>query len=230
MSTILITGANRGIGLELVRQYLDAGNRVYACCRQPDSADDLATLARNSKGTLSIHQMDVSDEQSIKACAEALSGIAIDVLINNAGIMGGENQSFGNASLDDWLHTIQVNTIGPFRVAESFKSHLEAAEAPKMITISSQVGASTFTMPGIYAYASSKAAVNKVMQTLASEWQTTGICVALMHPGWVKTDMGGAEADITPQASAQGIRQVIEKITLADSGKFFKWNGDIHPW
>ncbi|MGA1741325.1 MAG: SDR family oxidoreductase [Pseudohongiellaceae bacterium] len=230
MSTILITGANRGIGLELVRQYLEAGNRVYACCRQPDSASDLASLASNSKGNLSIHQMDVSDEQSIKACAKALACTAIDVLINNAGIMGGEHQSFGNASLDDWLHTIEVNTIGPFRVAESFKPHLEAAEAPKLITISSQVGASTFTMPGIYAYASSKAAVNKVMQTLASEWQTTGICVGLMHPGWVKTDMGGAEADITPQESAEGIRRVIEKMTFKDSGKFFKWNGDIHPW
>jgi NAD(P)-dependent dehydrogenase (short-subunit alcohol dehydrogenase family) len=230
MSTILITGANRGIGLELVRQYLATGNSVIACCRQPDTANDLASLVRENKGNLSIHQMDVADEQSIKACAEALSGTAIDVLVNNAGIMGGEHQSFGNASLDDWLHTIQVNTIGPFRVAESFKSHLEAAEAPKLITISSQVGASTFTMPGIYAYASSKAAVNKVMQTLASEWQSAGICVGLMHPGWVQTDMGGAEADITPQESAEGIRQVIEKMTLADSGKFFKWNGDIHPW
>jgi NAD(P)-dependent dehydrogenase (short-subunit alcohol dehydrogenase family) len=230
MATILITGANRGIGLELSRQYLAAGNRIYACCRNPDSADNLNALANESEGGLSVHPMDVSSEASIKACAEELYGTAIDIVINNAGISGGDHQTIGDADLDAWLHTIQVNTIGPFRVAEAFKAHLDAAANPKLITISSQVGASTFNMPGKYAYASSKAAVNKVMQNLASEWHSAGIIVGLLHPGWVQTDMGGAEAEITTEASAKGIRDVVEKMTLADSGKFFKWNGDIHPW
>jgi len=229
MTTVLITGANRGIGLELSQQYIANGDRVYACCRNPEAADVLTALANSSDGKVTIHTMDVSSEDSIKACAEELSGVSIDVLINNAGVYGGEHQAFGDANLDDWLMTLQVNTIGPFRVAEALQQHLKSANEPKMLTISSQVGASTFSMP-IYAYSSSKAAVNKVMQILATEWQQYGISVSLIHPGWVKTEMGGSEAAITPQESAEGIRQVIEKMDMANTGSFFKWNGEIHPW
>jgi NAD(P)-dependent dehydrogenase (short-subunit alcohol dehydrogenase family) len=229
MTTVLITGANRGIGLELSQQYFTNGDRVYACCRNTNTAEELTALANCSDGKVTIHTMDVSSEDSIKACAEDLSGTSINVLINNAGVYGGEHQSFGDANLADWLMTLQINTIGPFRVAEAFQKHLQSANNPKMMTISSQVGASTFSMP-IYAYASSKAAVNKVMQILASEWQQHGISVSLIHPGWVQTDMGGADAAITPQESAEGIRQVIEKMDMTNTGSFFKWNGEIHPW
>jgi NAD(P)-dependent dehydrogenase (short-subunit alcohol dehydrogenase family) len=173
--------------------------------------------------------MDVSSEESIKHCAQELSEAAIDVLINNAGAYGGEHQSFGDANLNDWLMTLQINTIGPFRVAEAFQQHLISAQDPKMLTVSSQVGASTFSMP-IYAYSSSKAAVNKVMQILATEWQQYGISVCLIHPGWVQTDMGGPDAAITPEESVEGIRKVIEKMDMTNTGSFFKWNGDIHPW
>ncbi|PCJ41544.1 MAG: short-chain dehydrogenase [SAR86 cluster bacterium] len=230
MSTVLITGANRGIGLELSRQYVESGDRVYACCRKPEAASELNTLAAASKGQLTVHSMDVSSEHSIKACAKELSSESIGILINNAGIIGGDHQTFDDANLEDWLFTFQVNTIGPFRVAQAFQEHLKLADNPKMMTISSQVAASTFSMSGIYAYASSKAAVNKVMQALAVEWQQSKISVGLIHPGWVQTDMGGAEAQITPQASAAGIRQVIENFKLDDTGSFFKWNGEIHPW
>ncbi len=229
MTSVLITGANRGIGLELSQQYVAKGDRVYACCRKPDAAEKLSALASKSNGALSIHTMDVSSEDSIKACAEELSQVPIDILINNAGVYGGEHQSLGDASLEDWLMTIQINTIGPFRVAEAFQQHLKSAKSPKMLTVSSQVGASTFSMP-IYAYSSSKAAVNKVMQILASEWQQHGISVSLIHPGWVQTDMGGPDAAITPKESAEGIRRVIEKMDMTNTGSFFKWNGEIHPW
>ncbi len=229
MTSVLITGANRGIGLELSQQYFTNGARVYACCRNPNAAEELTALANASGGKLSIHAMDVSSEASIKLCAEELSDVSIDVLINNAGVYGGEHQSLGDANLDDWLMTLQINTIGPFRVAEAFEQNLQRANSPKLLTVSSQVGASTFSMP-IYAYSSSKAAVNKVMQILASEWQQYGISVSLIHPGWVQTDMGGADAAITPQESAEGIRQVIEKMDMTNTGSFFKWNGEIHPW
>jgi NAD(P)-dependent dehydrogenase (short-subunit alcohol dehydrogenase family) len=229
MTTVLITGANRGIGLELCQQYFTNGDRVYACCRKPQAASELTALANASDGRVSIHTMDVSSENSVKACAEELSKISIDVLINNAGVYGGEHQTIGDANLDDWLMTLQINTIGPFRVAESFQQHLKSANNPKMLTVSSLVGASTFSMP-IYAYSSSKAAVNKVMQILASEWQQHGISVSLILPGWVKTDMGGPDATITPQESVKGIRQVIKKMDMTNTGSFFKWNGEIHPW
>ncbi len=229
MTSALITGANRGIGLELSQQYFTNGDRVYACCRNPDSAQELTALAKASAGKVSIHSMDVSSEESIKHCAQELSEATIDVLINNAGVYGGEHQSFGDANLNDWLMTLQINTIGPFRVAEAFQQHLLSAQDPKMLTVSSQVGASTFSMP-IYAYSSTKAAVNKVMQILATEWQQHGISICLIHPGWVQTDMGGPDATITPQESAEGIRKVIEKMDMTNTGSFFKWNGDIHPW
>lgn len=229
MSTVLITGANRGIGLELSRQYIENGDTVYACCRNPQTADDLKTLAADSEGQLSIHTMDVSSQQSIQNCADELSTVSIDVLINNAGVLGGDHQTFGDANLDDWLMTMQINTIGPFRVAEAFQKHLQKGTNPKMMTISSQVAASAFSMP-VYAYSSSKAGVNKVMQILATEWKEPGIAVGLMHPGWVKTEMGGPDAQISTAESANGIRQVIQTMTLADSGKFFKWDGEIHPW
>ena len=229
MSTILITGANRGIGLELSRQYIENGDTVYACCRNPEVANELSALADSSAGKLTIQTMDVSSHQSIKDCANELSSEAVDILINNAGVLGGDHQAFGDANLDDWFMTMQVNTIGPFRVAEAFQEHLQKGENPKMMTLSSQVASSAFAMP-VYAYSSSKAAVNKVMQILASEWKQAQIVVGLIHPGWVQTDMGGAEAEITTQESASGIRQVIQTMTLADNGKFFKWNGDIHPW
>ena len=229
MTSVLITGANRGIGLELSQQYFTNGDRVYACCRSPKTAAELTALANASDGMVSIHTMDVSSEDSIKACAEELSEASIDVLINNAGVYGGEHQTIGDANLSDWLMTLQINTIGPFRVAEAFQQHLKSANNPKLLTVSSQVGASTFSMP-IYAYSSSKAAVNKVMQILATEWQQHGISVSLIHPGWVQTDMGGPDASITAHVSAKGIRQVIEKMDMANTGSFFKWNGEIHPW
>ncbi len=230
MTTVLITGANRGIGLELSQQYIANGDSVYACCRNPEAAEELTALANDSDDNLTIHTMDVSSESSIKAIAQELSGVSIDILINNAGIKGGEHQAFGDANLEEWLFAFQVNTIGPFRVAEAFHEHLKSGENPKMLTVSSQLGASTLSMLDNYAYSSSKAAVNKVMQILATEWRQDSISVALIHPGWVQTDMGGPEADITPQESVEGIRQVIGIMTLANSGSFFKWDGEIHPW
>jgi NAD(P)-dependent dehydrogenase (short-subunit alcohol dehydrogenase family) len=229
MPNVLITGANRGIGFELARLYAEGGDNVVAFCRSPQSAQELYELAKRAGGRLSVRPMDVGDENSIRAAADAVGERPIDVLINNAGIRGGNNQSLEHTDTADWLEAFKVMTIGPFRVVQAFLKNLSVAENPKVVTITSQLAATTWPTGGFYSYASTKAAVNRVMLGLARDLKDQ-VIVTLIHPGWVKTDMGGASADITPQESAAGIRNVIASLSKADSGKFYKWNGDIHPW
>jgi NAD(P)-dependent dehydrogenase (short-subunit alcohol dehydrogenase family) len=229
MPTVLITGASRGIGLELSRQYAANGAAVLAFCRSPQSADALNELADKSSSRVVVYAMDVSDEDSIKAAAHAVENQPIDILINNAGIRGGDDQSLGDVDTADWIEAFKVMTIGPFRVMQAFLNNLKMAKKPKVMTITSQMGASTWPMGGSYSYGSAKAAVNRVMIAMAIDLKGQ-IIVNLIHPGWVRTDMGGPRADITPEASATGIRKVIDTVTAEDSGKFFKWNGEIHSW
>jgi NAD(P)-dependent dehydrogenase (short-subunit alcohol dehydrogenase family) len=229
MSNVLITGANRGIGLELTKQYAAAGDRVFAFCRSPESAKALNALSRDSGGRLTVHRMDVGDEDSIRAAAASLGDQPIDILINNAGIRGGEKQSLKHIDTADWLEAFKVMTIGPFRVVQALLKNLERADNPKIVTITSQMGAMAWPMGGSFAYTSAKAGVNRVMRSLAIDLKDRAI-VALIHPGWVRTDMGGQQADITPEESAAGIRNVIASLSKADSGKFYKWTGELHAW
>ena len=229
MPTVLITGANRGIGLELTRQYAARGDTVFALCRSPNSAAALNHLAGESGGRVAIYAVDVSDEDSIRAAGAAIGGQPIDILINNAGISGGSDQSLGDVDTADWIEAFKVMVIGPFRVVQTFFGNLKKVKNPKIVTITSQMGASTWAMGGSYAYGSAKAAVNRVMIALAHDLKDQAI-VNLVHPGWVRTDMGGPNADISAEESAAGIRKVIASVTAGDSGKFYKWNGDIHAW
>lgn len=229
MLNVLITGASRGIGLELVRRYAEGGDHVFAFCRSPHTAGKLNELKGRAGGNVSLLQMDVADEHSIKAAARAVGDRPIDILINNAGIRGGNDQSLEAISSDDWIEAFKVMTIGPFRVVQALLGNLKAAKNPKIVTITSQIAATTWPTGGFYSYASTKAAANRVMLGLAHDLKDKAI-VALIHPGWVRTDMGGADADITPQESAAGIVKVIASLSKADSGKFYKWNGEIHPW
>jgi NAD(P)-dependent dehydrogenase (short-subunit alcohol dehydrogenase family) len=230
MANVLITGANRGIGLELARGYARAGDRVFAFCRSPPEAKALNDLAGASGGKVTIHTMDVGDGASIAEGAKAVGGAPIDILINNAGVMGGNPQTLQSIDFDAWIDALKIMTIGPFRVVQTFLPNLKKAAAPKVMTVTSQLGASTWPFGGTYAYASAKAGVNKIMQALALDLKADNIAVSLIHPGWVKTDMGGPNADITAEESAAGIQKVIERLGVADTGKFFKWTGDIHPW
>jgi NAD(P)-dependent dehydrogenase (short-subunit alcohol dehydrogenase family) len=230
MANVLITGANRGIGLELARTYAKAGDRVLAFCRSPNDAKALNALAAASGGKVTVHAMDVGDGASITAAAKALGDTPIDILINNAGVMGGNPQTLQSIDFEAWLDALKVMTIGPFRVVQAFLPNLKKAAAPKVMTVTSQLGASTWPFGGTYAYSSAKAGVNKVMQTLALDLKGDNIAVSMIHPGWVKTDMGGPNADITPEESASGIHKVIAGLGMGQTGKFFKWNGDIHPW
>jgi NAD(P)-dependent dehydrogenase (short-subunit alcohol dehydrogenase family) len=228
-SSVVITGANRGIGLELVSQYLADDWQVYGCCRQPELATQLAGLASNS--ALSIHQLDVGNPGSVKKLALALSEQTIDLLINNAGIYGGERQSFGDIDYAQWTRVLEVNTLGPYRVSTALANPVGNSEQRLIVNVSSAMGSiERYTTGGHYIYRSSKAALNMVTVNLAHDLRSRGITVLSVHPGWVRTDMGGASADISPQTSAAGLRQLISNATIKDSGRFFSWDGSALPW
>ena len=226
MSKVMITGASRGVGAELARQYAAAGDDVIACVRDVGATPGIDDI----RDSLTVQQMDTGDPDSIAAAAEAIGDAPIDVLINNAGAVGGMRQSVDDLDLEEWHRTLNVNTIGPLLVARAFKSNLAASGDGKLMNVTSQLAASTWPMGGMYIYSSTKAGLSKIAQALAIDWKEDPITVALMHPGWVKTDMGGPHADITSEESASGIRAVIAGLSKADSGKFYKWNGEIHPW
>lgn len=229
MSRVLISGASRGIGLELVKQYAAAGDEVIACVRDTGNAallDEVASGADN----ITIQQMDAGDPASIEAAAAAIGDAPIDILINNAGAVGGAHQSLDDVDIEEWHRTLDINTIGPLLISRAFKSNLAASGDGKLMIVTSQLAASTWPMGGMYIYSTTKAGVSKVGQILALDWKEEPITVGLMHPGWVQTDMGGPHAEITAEESASGIRSVIAGMTKADSGNFYKWNGEIHPW
>ncbi|MGE0117435.1 MAG: SDR family oxidoreductase [Dongiaceae bacterium] len=226
MPTILITGANRGIGLEFARQYAAEGWRVLAACRSPRGAKELAALA----GDVRVYALDVIDEYQLAALARSLSDEAIDVLINNAGV-GGFEDSFGNTPTNDWLETLRINAIAPLHVAEQFTPHLERGQRRLIVNITSKMGSiADNSSGGSYAYRTSKAALNMVAKSMAQDLAAKRIIVVLFHPGWVRTDMGGPQALLPPKASVAGMRAKIATLTAADSGKFFNYDGKPLPW
>ena len=227
MATVLITGANRGIGLELARQYAEAGNHVLATCRDPGSASALNELAGEN---LTVHALTPTDADSVAALAAAVP--QVDILINNAGTPGPapDQQMAMSMDFDGWMETFNVNTMAPLRVLQALHENLKGSSEAKAITITSQMGALDLNWPTMYAYCSSKAAVNKVMRMISVELANDNIAVGLIHPGWVKTDMGGDQADITAEESASGIIDVIAGINLDNTGCFMKWNGEPHNW
>ena len=229
MSTIMIVGSSRGIGLELTKQYADAGDNVIACVRDTGASPKLDEIASDSEN-INIEQLDVADPNSIASAAESIGDISIDSVIIVAGALGGEHQSIDDIDIEEWHRTLDTNTIGPMKIASAFKSNLVASGNGNLMILSSQLAASTWPLGGSYIYSSTKAAVSKVGQILAIDWAEDPIIVSIMHPGWVQTDMGGPHAEITAGESASGIRSVIEGLTKEDSGNFYKWNGEIHPW
>jgi NAD(P)-dependent dehydrogenase (short-subunit alcohol dehydrogenase family) len=223
MPTVLVTGANRGIGLEFVRQYAEEGWRVHACARDPKVAKELAAL----KGDITIHRLDVSDEKQIAHLVKELKGDAIDVLVNNAGV-GGADES---TEPEEWLKVFHINSIAPVRVAEALLPNLEMGGGRLVLSLTSRMGSIADNgSGGSYAYRSSKAALNAAMKSLAIDWKRRGIIVVVAHPGWVKTDMGGPSAQISPQRSVAGLRQKLSALKLADSGSFFNYDGSALPW
>jgi NAD(P)-dependent dehydrogenase (short-subunit alcohol dehydrogenase family) len=231
MPSALITGANRGLGLEFARQYLDDGWQVYAACRDPESASELRRLADASDHKLRSIALDVTDSTSVKATAAELEGRAIDVLINNAGVGGPRGQSIGNIDYETWARVLDVNTLGPMRVAEAFVDNVAESKRKLIVTITSGMGSiADNTSGGAFAYRSSKAAVNMVMRSLAIDLAPRGITCVVINPGWVRTDMGGPHATLAPAESVRRLRRLIDSVGPAQSGKFFNYDGREYAW
>lgn len=240
MATVLITGSGRGLGLELTRQYATDGWDVIACARRPEAATALADLARANGGRVAVEQMDVTDHASIDAAARRLESRAIDVLLNCAGTMGRgtvgaagyPTNRFGELDYADFEDILRVNVIGPMKVTEAFVTHVARSAGRKCVALSSVVGSiASNTSGGLYAYRASKAALNAAMKSLALDLaRKHGIIVAVIHPGWVRTDMGGTRADIDAPESVAGILQVVAGLDAAKAGRFWKYDGTELPW
>jgi NAD(P)-dependent dehydrogenase (short-subunit alcohol dehydrogenase family) len=231
MPSTLITGANRGLGLEFARQYLADGWQVYGACRDPDTASQLRRLVDPSDQNLRIMALDVTDPANIKAAAIALDGQAVDLLLNNAGVMGPGGQTIGNIDYDAWAKVLDANTMGPMRVSEAFIDNVARSDRRLIVTLTSGMGSlADNTSGGSIAYRSSKAAVNMVMRSLAIDLAPRGITCVVVNPGWVQTDMGGPHAKITPAESVTKLRRLIDTLGPAQSGKFFNYDGREYPW
>ncbi|BBK32649.1 short-subunit dehydrogenase [Stella humosa] len=221
MPTIVITGASRGIGLELAKAYRQDGATVIAGVRTPEAFPLLGCRPL---------KLDVGDAGSVAAFAQALKGEPVDILINNAGIIGPKRQSSHDMDFDGFLETLAINTLGPLRVTQALLPNLLLASGARVAVISSRMGSLSYATPDRIAYRASKAAVNKVVQCLATDLAGKGVAVASLHPGWVRTDMGGAGADISPPESARGVKAVVDRLTVATTGRFWNYSGEELPW
>ena len=226
---VLVTGANRGIGLEFVRQYAGDGFRVIACCRDSLKATELTTLAASSGGKVSVQTLDVSDFNQIERLASDLKDRAIDLLINNAGFY--PHGSFASINYDEWQKAFLINTMAPMKLVECFVEQVASSRWRKIVTLSSKMGSiADNDSGGSYPYRTSKAAVNMVMKNLAIQLKPRGIATCTLHPGWVKTDMGGANALIDVQQSVSGMRAVIDRLSTDNTGRFIAYDGQEIPW
>lgn len=222
--TVLITGANRGLGLELARQYAAAGWQVIGTARKPEQADKLHQLTEH------VVQLDVTDQQSVDRMADELQDQAIDLLINNAGILR-RTRTITDVNFDDVTLAFAVNTLGPMRVSRALLPNLRLGQGKKVVNITSRLGSiASNSGGGLYGYRESKAALNMFTRSLANELAADGFICAVVHPGWVQTDMGGAGATLTPEESARGIRNVIANLSPDDNGTFWNFDGATLPW
>ena len=232
MKTTLITGASRGIGLEFCRQYAADGWRVLACSRLPERSDALNRLAAQYPELIKVHALDVADHVEIERLAQVLADESIDLLINNAGIYPDSDKSgFGHTDYAEWVQAFRTNTMAPLKIAEEFATQIARSRQKTIITITSKMGSIADNgSGGSYLYRSSKAAVNMVVKSLAIDLKPLGITAVVFHPGWVKTGMGGPNALISAEQSVSGMRQVIGRLTMAESGRFFGYDGQEIPW
>jgi NAD(P)-dependent dehydrogenase (short-subunit alcohol dehydrogenase family) len=238
MQHILITGASRGLGLEFARQYLARGERVFAGCRRPEAAPRLQELQVTHRQRLTVVPLDVADADGIRAAHAAVRAQteSLDLLINNAGVYSGHGSAeplerLGTLTFEDALAVLRVNAVAPLLVAQQFLDLLRARRDAKIIGISSGYGSVSANSGGFpYYYSASKAALNMFMRSLAGDAQRWGLTTALLDPGWVRTDMGGSGAPITPEQSVRGMIRVIDGLTPRHNGRFFTWQGHEQAW
>lgn len=231
MSSVLITGAGRGIGLAFSEQYAAAGWRVFATCRAPERAAELQAIAERNADTISLHPLDVGERAASAALADELADEAIDVLLNNAGIYGPRPQGFADADDAAWARVLDTNVIGPLRMAQAFAPHVGRSARKLIVTLSSRMASmGENDAGGAYIYRSSKAALNAVVKSLAIDLGARGIVSVCFHPGWVSSDMGGPGAPLSPAESAAGMRRVIDGLGPDDNGRFLDYDGGTIAW
>jgi NAD(P)-dependent dehydrogenase (short-subunit alcohol dehydrogenase family) len=231
MPTVLLTGANRGLGLEFARQYAADGWRVLACCRNPADARELNDVAGASGGRVRVFRLDVRDFARTGELAGELLDEPIDVLLNNAGVYGPRQMVLGGIDYPAWAEVLAVNTMAPLRLAECFVEHVARSKRKVIACVSSAMGSVAANTEGRhYLYRSSKAGLNAVVKSLSLDLRDRGVIAVTLHPGWVKTDMGGANADLEVADSVRDVRRVLERLTPADSGKFLNHDGSEIPW
>lgn len=224
MKTVLITGASRGVGHGLVEEMLAAGWEVIGTVRDPDQGRDLARAGAR------MLALDVTDPGSIRQLAAELGGEPVHALINNAGVLGPARQTVLDMDFAGFAHTLEVNALGPLRVTQALLANLRAATHARVVNISSRMGALSDDKSSSTAYRASKAALNKITQCLAVDLAADGITVAAVHPGWVRTGIGGENGALSPRESAAGIRALIERLDLSQTGKFFDNTGATLAW
>ncbi len=223
MATIFITGGGRGVGLALARQYLAAGDAVMLGVRDSARASALLPEAQT-------FALDQREARSVAVLGAALAGATIDTLVNNAGVIGPERQSIADMDFDGFAETLLVNTLGPLRVTQALLPALRRSRAARVINVTSAMGSLSYAKSDRVAYRASKAAANKITQCMATDLAAEGVAVAAVHPGWVRTDMGGPGADLDPEDSARGLRGVIDRLTLAATGRFWNYDGATLDW
>ena len=235
MPTVMITGANRGLGFEFAKQYASEGWRVVATCRNVEHARELRVLS----DLVTVHKLEVTNPADISALAEEMRGIPVDVLIHNAAAQGpsGKTATFGNLDVEAWLEVFRTNTIAPLKITEALIENVRSSERKLIIFISSRAGSISERgqLPhhrpgGSYVYRTSKAALNAAAKSLAFDLKTEGISVLVLHPGWVRTDSGGKGADLEVGFSVKCMREVIASFSLPQSGAFKDYSGREIGW
>jgi NAD(P)-dependent dehydrogenase (short-subunit alcohol dehydrogenase family) len=239
MTTLLITGARQGLGLEVARQYAaETDWQIIATCLEPDSAADLQAIAQGAGGRVSIRELDVDDHPAIERLSSDLAGQPIDILLNNAGRKGPEEQTFGDYDYVRWNDVLRTNLFGPMKMTEAFVDNIAASTRKLVVTFASGTGSMTYNAMdaagpkagGLIYYRSSKAGINMMTRNLAVELKDRGVSVVSLAPGHVRTEMGGTWAPLSIEESVRGVRQVIEGLSIADSGSFLLYDGSTYPW
>jgi NAD(P)-dependent dehydrogenase (short-subunit alcohol dehydrogenase family) len=230
-STYFITGCNRGLGLEFVRQLLARGQRVIATCRDIATSTDLTALTLKHSGQLSLVEMDVSDEASMREAVALLNDEAIDVFINNAGMYGPRDANFGNVDGPAMAEVLYTNAVAPVLLTQLLIDNVRKGSGKKLVYVSSKMGSIADNgRGGSYIYRSSKTALNSVVKSLALDLAPEGIATATLHPGWVRTDMGGPNGLIDAPESVSGMLNVIDGLSVANTGQFFNYDGSTIAW
>ena len=230
MRTILITGANRGIGLGFVKKYLENNVHVLCTSRDVTGSKELLSYKERYPNNLEIFELDLLKEDAASTLANFLKDRPIDILINNAGV-GSSNQHFEAVSSKPWLEVLRVNLIAPFMITKSTIDNIKKSSVKKIYFLSSQLGSiGDNTSGGMYIYRSSKTGLNQVVKSLSVDLKENGITVVSLHPGWVKTDMGGPNAPVSIDESVNGMIRVIDQTDIRDTGKFLNYDGKEIPW